>query len=175
MQNDARVIGMFGSPPVAQHGFYAMALRAHLRHLATTADLGTTSDSSDVARFVQGGVVKTFRCGTLAEHVRSESVFQSFIWFQCSPYIRFSTWLGLHGRLRSGHYLAADAASCVSRICTCLDRNYDRVYVHCFVDCDCSRHWLGLCDTLASFGGAAGGDGVVNDAGVAQHLWFRGV
>ena len=44
-----------------QHGFYAEALRAHLRSLATLAGLGTISRNSDIARFVQGGVVKTFR------------------------------------------------------------------------------------------------------------------
>ena len=37
---------------------------AHLPCLATRAGLGTISRSSDVARFVQGGVVKTFRCAT---------------------------------------------------------------------------------------------------------------
>ena len=47
---------------VVQHGFYAEALRAHLRSLATVAGLGTISRSSGIARFVQGGVVKTFRC-----------------------------------------------------------------------------------------------------------------
>ena len=46
----------------AQHGFYAEALRAHLPSLVTRAGLGTISRSSGVARFVQGGVVKTFRC-----------------------------------------------------------------------------------------------------------------
>ena len=49
-----------------QHGFYAEALRAHLRSLATGVGLGRISRSSDVARFVQGGVVKTFRCQTTA-------------------------------------------------------------------------------------------------------------
>ena len=34
---------------------------AHLRPLATLAGLGTISDNSDIARFVQGGVVKNFR------------------------------------------------------------------------------------------------------------------
>ena len=44
-----------------QHGFYAEALRAHLRPLATIAGFGTISRSSGIVRFVQGGVVKTFR------------------------------------------------------------------------------------------------------------------
>ena len=35
---------------------------AHLRPLATLAGLGTMSRNSDIVRFVQGGVVKTFRC-----------------------------------------------------------------------------------------------------------------
>ena len=48
-----------------QHGFYAEALRAHLRSLATRVGLGTISCSSDAVRFVQGGVVKTFRCRSL--------------------------------------------------------------------------------------------------------------
>ena len=34
---------------------------AHLGSLATGHDLGTTSRSSGIARFVKGGVVKTFR------------------------------------------------------------------------------------------------------------------
>ena len=34
---------------------------AHLPRLATRADVGTISRSSGIARFVQGGVVKTFR------------------------------------------------------------------------------------------------------------------
>ena len=46
---------------VAEHGFYAKALRAHLRSLATTAGLGTIFRSQNIARFVCGGVVKTFR------------------------------------------------------------------------------------------------------------------
>ena len=37
---------------------------AHLPCLATRAALGTISGSSDIARFVQGGVVKTFRWAT---------------------------------------------------------------------------------------------------------------
>ena len=47
---------------VRQHGVYAEALRAHLRPLATIAGLGTIFRSSGIARFVSGGVVKTFRC-----------------------------------------------------------------------------------------------------------------
>ena len=35
---------------------------AHLPCLATRAGLGRISRSSDIARFVYGGVVKTFRC-----------------------------------------------------------------------------------------------------------------
>ena len=50
------------SSPVVQHGFYAEALRAHLRPLATGVSLGTICSSSNIVRFVQGGVVKTFRC-----------------------------------------------------------------------------------------------------------------
>ena len=41
---------------------------AHLRCLATTAGLGTISRSSSIVRFVQGGVVKTFRCVTKLTH-----------------------------------------------------------------------------------------------------------
>ena len=37
---------------------------AHLPTLSTLAGLGTISHSSDIARFVQGGVVKTFRWWT---------------------------------------------------------------------------------------------------------------
>ena len=43
-----------------QHGFYARPA-AHLPTLATRAGIGTISRSSNIARFVQGGVVKTFR------------------------------------------------------------------------------------------------------------------
>ena len=46
--------------PVAQHGFYA-GPSAHLRPLATLAGLGTIFSNSGIVRFVQGGVVKTFR------------------------------------------------------------------------------------------------------------------
>ena len=49
---------------VGQHGFYARP-SAHLPWLVTRAGLGTISRSSDIARFVQGGVVKTFRCPDL--------------------------------------------------------------------------------------------------------------
>ena len=59
---------------VVQHGFYAEALRAHLRFLATVAGLGTISCSSDIVRFVQGGVVKTFRY-TPKESVRSLALY----------------------------------------------------------------------------------------------------
>ena len=52
-----------------QHGFYAEALRAHLGSLATGHGLGTISRSSDIARFVQGGVVKTFRCPPQAPRI----------------------------------------------------------------------------------------------------------
>ena len=54
------------SRSVAQHGFYARP-SAHLRSLATGAGFGTISRSSGVVRFVQGGVVKTFRCANLDE------------------------------------------------------------------------------------------------------------
>ena len=37
---------------------------AHLGSLATGHSLGTISRSSGITRFVQGGVVKTFRCAT---------------------------------------------------------------------------------------------------------------
>ncbi|EKK03336.1 hypothetical protein RBSH_01395 [Rhodopirellula baltica SH28] len=47
----------------AQHGFYARP-SAHLPWLVTWAGIGTISRSSGIARFVQGGVVKTFRCAT---------------------------------------------------------------------------------------------------------------
>ena len=47
-----------------QHGFYARPA-AHLRSLATTAGFGTICGSSGIVRFVQGGVVKTFRCTPL--------------------------------------------------------------------------------------------------------------
>ena len=40
---------------------FTLGPSAHLRSLATLADLGTLIRSSYVARFVQGGVVKTFR------------------------------------------------------------------------------------------------------------------
>ena len=44
-----------------QHGFYARP-SAHLPTLSTRAGLGTIFRSSGIVRFVQGGVVKTFRC-----------------------------------------------------------------------------------------------------------------
>ena len=44
-------------------GFYARP-SAHLRCLATLAGLGTTSRSSGIVRFVQGGVVETLRFAT---------------------------------------------------------------------------------------------------------------
>ena len=53
---------------VTQHGFYAQALRAHLPYLATRAGIGTISSNSGIARFVQGGVVKTFRWATLVDN-----------------------------------------------------------------------------------------------------------
>ena len=46
--------------PVAQHGF-TLGPSAHLRPLATLAGLGTIFSNSGIVRFVQGGVVKTFR------------------------------------------------------------------------------------------------------------------
>ena len=52
--------GLFRSSCAAQHGFYARPA-AHLGSLATGHGFGTLSRSSDIARFVQGGVVKTFR------------------------------------------------------------------------------------------------------------------
>ena len=48
------------SGTAGQHGFYARPA-AHLRLLATLAGLGTIPRSSGIVRFVQGGVVKTFR------------------------------------------------------------------------------------------------------------------
>ena len=51
------------SSTVVQHGFYARP-SAHLRSLATGVGLGTIPRSSDIVRFVQGGVVKIFRCAT---------------------------------------------------------------------------------------------------------------
>ena len=43
---------------------FTLGPSAHLRLLATLAGFGTISRSSDIVRFVQGGVVKTFRCAT---------------------------------------------------------------------------------------------------------------
>ena len=43
-----------------QHGFYARPA-AHLLTFATRVGVGIISRSSGIARFVQGGVVKTFR------------------------------------------------------------------------------------------------------------------
>ena len=58
-------MGRFEMARDRQHGFYARAFgtpsAAHLRLLATLAGLGTISSSSDIVRFVYGGVVKTFR------------------------------------------------------------------------------------------------------------------
>ena len=42
---------------------------ALLPTLSTRAGLDTISCSSDVARFVQGGVVKTFRCATYRNEI----------------------------------------------------------------------------------------------------------
>ncbi|MEO9933791.1 hypothetical protein [Rhodopirellula bahusiensis] len=53
---------MLANSSGGEHGVYAEALRAHLPTLATRAGLGAISDSSCIVRFVQGGVVKTFRC-----------------------------------------------------------------------------------------------------------------
>ena len=44
-----------------QHGFYA-GPSAHRCRLFESPSAGKILRSSDVARFVQGGVVKTFRC-----------------------------------------------------------------------------------------------------------------
>ena len=54
---------IYTSASDVQHGFYARP-SAHLRSLATGVGLGRITHSSDIARFVQGGVVKTFRCAT---------------------------------------------------------------------------------------------------------------
>ena len=59
----------------AQHGFYAKALRAHLGSLATGHGLGTISRSSGIVRFVQGGVVKTFRCATYRNEILGHRIF----------------------------------------------------------------------------------------------------
>ena len=40
---------------------FTLGPSVHLPRLATLAGLGTISHSSDIVRFVQGGVVKTFR------------------------------------------------------------------------------------------------------------------
>ena len=50
----------------AQHGFYARP-SAHLPCLATMAGLGRITRSSDIVRFVQGGVVKPFRYPPLVD------------------------------------------------------------------------------------------------------------
>ena len=52
-----------GAPSIAVSANMVFTLRpsAHLGSLATGHALGTISRSSDIARFVQGGVVKTFR------------------------------------------------------------------------------------------------------------------
>ena len=47
-----------------------MCIRDSLRSLATVAGLGTISCSSDIVRFVQGGVVKIFRCATQSNEFR---------------------------------------------------------------------------------------------------------
>ena len=44
--------------------FFTLRPSAHLPTLATRAGVGTIARSSCIARFVQGGVVKTFRCAT---------------------------------------------------------------------------------------------------------------
>ena len=49
-----RQLGVAGG----QHGFYAEALRAHLRSLATSVGFGRISRSSGVARFVVDGCRK---------------------------------------------------------------------------------------------------------------------
>ncbi|TWT80271.1 hypothetical protein CA13_16840 [Planctomycetes bacterium CA13] len=45
---------------------FTLRLAAHLRTLATGCGIGTISRSSGIARFVQGGVVKTYRYATKA-------------------------------------------------------------------------------------------------------------
>ena len=45
-----------------QYHFSPMETAAHLGSLATVHGLGRIFRNSDVVRFVQGGVVKTFRC-----------------------------------------------------------------------------------------------------------------
>ena len=52
---------MKAQPSGIQHGFYARP-SAHLPCLAALAGLGTILGSLGIVRFVQGGVVKTFRC-----------------------------------------------------------------------------------------------------------------
>ena len=63
-----------GSPlhRAVQHGFYARP-SAHRCRLFKPASGGRIFRSSDIVRFVQGGVVKTFRCANLAlEHFEPE-------------------------------------------------------------------------------------------------------
>ena len=43
---------------------FTLGPSAHLRPLATLAGLGTIFSNSGIVRFVQGGVVKTFRYTT---------------------------------------------------------------------------------------------------------------
>ncbi len=56
---------------VRQHGVYARDLRAHLGSLAMGLGLATIFRSSGIARFAQGGVVKTFRCADLGLNLGS--------------------------------------------------------------------------------------------------------
>ena len=58
---------LWGTPNVDQRSrnmVFTHGPAAHLPCLATRVGVGTIFRSSDVARFVQGGVVKTFRCAT---------------------------------------------------------------------------------------------------------------
>lgn len=77
-----------------QHGFYAESLRAHLCSLATGHGVGTISRSSSIARFIQGGVVKTFRCRD--EAMRKFSLF-ALLW--CVTTLSIATAVNVKSRV----------------------------------------------------------------------------
>ena len=96
-----------------QHVFYARP-SAHLRSLATCLGAGTISRSSDIARFVQGGVVKTFRWAD--EPVKTHLVYISLVlillfvacwgWFNA-----FGAQAVGRGNVREASYLASEFTS----------------------------------------------------------------
>ena len=68
---------------------------AHLRPLVTTVGLGTILCKSNIARFVQGGVVKTFRCA--ATYQTMEIIFELLAQLVLEIFVQGVFELGGHG------------------------------------------------------------------------------